>query len=519
MEQDKHYSMIIIGAGITGLSTGLAWTKVYDPKEDPVLILERQAIPGGCVSTFAREGYRFDTVQIIPDVFDVLEFFEIDIELKRFETVYARLFLADPKEKNAELFHIGSDRDSFEAYLTDAFPEDADNIKEFFDYSTAMQAELQYLKTEPTFWQLFGILFNCPKIIVNSGKTYKEYLQKFEFKNQKVHEILDIFSSFSGLSGNRCASLLTACAMISTLQGSYRPKKGFIEFPHNLRQNFEAAGGEIQFKTCVEKILTENGKSVGVQLSDGRIIKSDYVVSTADTQITFGKMLGYDLLEKQNKQYARKAKEAVMSPSSMAIHLGLDGKLNLISLGYNCGYNVLTTGHTSHERMFDEWEKGNLYMNDDVFHLAVISPSVQTGGKQNIIIHVVPVAGEKWIKLKEEDPDRYEKEKNEVADFYINKVQEYMIPNLRNHIVYKNIASPATYARFIGSTAGCNFDMMPVPKNFGKNRLKTRTPIKNLFLPKFSHGIWPSMQAGLQVVDMISGGKIMKGNSSYTKVE
>jgi hypothetical protein len=48
----------------------------------------------------------------------------------------------------------------------------------------------------------------------------------------------------------------------------------------------------------------------------------------------------------------------------------------------------------------------------------------------------------------------------------------------------------------------------------GKNRVKTRTPVKGLFIPKFSHGIWPSIQAGLQVVDMISGGKIMDGNSS-----
>jgi len=47
-----------------------------------------------------------------------------------------------------------------------------------------------------------------------------------------------------------------------------------------------------------------------------------------------------------------------------------------------------------------------------------------------------------------------------------------------------------------------------------KYSLPTRTPIKGLFVPKFSHGIWPSMQAGLQVVDMISGGKIMNGNSS-----
>jgi hypothetical protein len=35
-------------------------------------------------------------------------------------------------------------------------------------------------------------------------------------------------------------------------------------------------------------------------------------------------------------------------------------------------------------------------------------------------------------------------------------------------------------------------------------------PIKNLHQPKFSHGIWPCLQAGLQAIDMI-----MEGNSRY----
>jgi hypothetical protein len=42
-----------------------------------------------------------------------------------------------------------------------------------------------------------------------------------------------------------------------------------------------------------------------------------------------------------------------------------------------------------------------------------------------------------------------------------------------------------------------------------------RTPIKGLYQPKFSHGVWPSLQAGMQVVDMILGGKIMQGNTRY----
>jgi hypothetical protein len=40
-------------------------------------------------------------------------------------------------------------------------------------------------------------------------------------------------------------------------------------------------------------------------------------------------------------------------------------------------------------------------------------------------------------------------------------------------------------------------------------------PVKGLFQPKFSHGVWPSLQGGMQVVDMILRGKIMRGNSRY----
>jgi hypothetical protein len=86
---------------------------------------------------------------------------------------------------------------------------------------------------------------------------------------------------------------------------------------------------------------------------------------------------------------------------------------------------------------------------------------------------------------------------------------------MRSHIAYTDIASPATFARYSGSPTGSKFDVAPYPDNFGKNRLPMRTPIKNLYQPKFSHGIWPCLQAGIPVVDMIMDGKIMDGNSRY----
>ena len=78
----SHYPLIIIGGGMTGLSTGLAWQKVKGSAEAP-LILEQHRIVGGCVTSYARQGYHFDTTQFIPDISDLLAFYGIDFPLKK----------------------------------------------------------------------------------------------------------------------------------------------------------------------------------------------------------------------------------------------------------------------------------------------------------------------------------------------------------------------------------------------------------------------------------------------------
>ena len=297
--------------------------------------------------------------------------------------------------------------------------------------------------------------------------------------------------------------------MITTLKGAYRPEKGFIQFPITLRKKMESQGTEIRTNCAVKRILTKNGKAVGVKLENGEIIESDFVVSTVDTKVTFKELLD----SSQKDKYFKKAKEVEMSPSGFSIHLGLDDEIDLQSLGFNCGYNVLTTPG-AFEKAFQHWDNDELMMSDDCFHMAAICPSLMTGGKQTLIMHVVPVHAQYWIDLYKSDKERYNVEKQQIANFYIQKLEQYMIPDLTKHIEFTDISTPATYKRYIGSPTGSQYDMLPLPSNFGKNRLKSRTTIDGLFITKFSHGIWPCMQAGLQIVDMISDGKIMGGNSA-----
>ena len=158
-----------------------------------------------------------------------------------------------------------------------------------------------------------------------------------------------------------------------------------------MEKQFQKQGGKVILNTEVKKILTLKEKAIGVELSDGRILHSDYIITTIDPTIAMKELVGLDIIKKQNKKYAERIENIKMSVSSMNVSLGLDDKIDLAALGLDCGYNVITTGGKTFTKLFDLYEKGKIGFTKKLFHVAVICPSLTTGGKPNITIRGVPM--------------------------------------------------------------------------------------------------------------------------------
>jgi all-trans-retinol 13,14-reductase len=511
--QDSKVSLVIIGAGITGLSAAIAYAKNVDISRHPVLVLEQHKIVGGMVTSFRRKGFLFDTAQIIPDPMEMFQYLGIDLKLKRFDNYFARIFMVNGSQKTG--ICIPSGFTPFENMLTERYPEDEKAIKKLFASSRAMFNELKYLKPEPSFFDFINILIRCPKTVKYSGKTFKEYFKSFGFTNPECEGIFDVFAAFSGLPAVRAVAMLTVATLNTSLIYSCRPVDGFIHLPLAMKKSAEALGCQVRTNARVSKIMVENGQVKGVMLDNGDKVYADYVITTADPKVAMKELVGIETIRALDAKYARKVEEVKMSASSITINLGLDDHINLKNHGLDCGYNIITTGGDTFERLFQAFDRNEMIMDENMFHCAVICPSLTSGGKPAIIIRIVPVPMADWKELRENDYRVYVQKKEKIADFYINIVEKYLIPGLKKHILYRDIITPATFERYTGSPTGSNYDMAPYPDNFGLKRLKMRTPVKGLFQPKFSHGIWPSMQGGLQVADMILKGKIMGGYSRY----
>ena len=57
--------------------------------------------------------------------------------------------------------------------------------------------------------------------------------------------------------------------------------------------------------------------------------------------------------------------------------------------------------------------------------------------------------------------------------------------------------------------------MASIVTQFGPKRLPFKTPVENLYQPKFAHGLYGSMMNGVQMVDMLLERKFNDGNSLF----
>ncbi len=504
-----HYDLIIIGAGLSGLSSGLMWLKNTTGMK--TLIVEKNSYPGGYSTAYEKEGYVFETTQLFPDIVDILNYLEIEIPLKRYEKNFMRRLVVN--DDHVEQYLIPAGSENFTRYLTETFPADAEKIVALMRYSVDLFKQVRKLKVNATLKDTLAAPLIAPKVIANLNRTYSGLLDKFCITNPRLREVMETFTSFSGVPSDRASAIFATGAMLSSMTRCFRPFGFFDEFPAKLAGKFQALGGELLLNAEVEKIEVEQGVVSGVRIKgQPSLISADRVITTVDPMLAMRHLVGDDHLP---EKYIRQLEHTIMSPSSFNVALGLDDRIDLEKLDLDYPYNVVSTGLGTAEKLFNAFLSGNHGFSKDCFHAAVICPSLTTKAKNTITIRSTPWALNGWKELRENNYEKYKAEKEKWADFLIDIAEKYFIPDLRKHIVVKDIATPATYARYSGSPTGSIYDMASLVTQFGPKRLPMKTPVKNLYQPKFAHGLYGTMMNGVQVVDLLLDRKFNHGNSLF----
>lgn len=373
---------LVIGGGFGGLSTAALLAR--DGYE--VTVLEKNDQIGGRARYWEKDGYTFDmgpSWYLMPEVFE--RYFclfgkkrESYFELKRIDPYYKVFFegenpvLLTPRfEENQKLF------ESFERGGGDALKTYMEQSS--YKYEVAME---DFLYRE---YKHIGQFFNRRLMTEGLRLGVLGKLDNFVsgyVTDQRAKQILEYAMVFLGTDPAQAPAIYSIMSHVDLNLGVFFPEKGMAGAAQGFANLCKELGVTIQTSTMVRKIVTKEGKAVGVQTDEG-FVAADVIVSSADYHHS-----EQSLLEKSERTYNEAYWEKrVVAPSMFIAYLGIGRKLKSLE-HHNLYFAKDWNQH------FDAIFKHPKWPDDPCFYLSCITKTdgfSAPEGSENVFL-LVPVA-------------------------------------------------------------------------------------------------------------------------------
>jgi phytoene dehydrogenase-like protein len=457
--QKEAYDVIIIGAGIGGLTCGCYLAKAGMK----VLIVEQHRKAGGYCTSFKRKGFTFDAAAHylgglreggpLRNIYNDLNLCN-KVEIMRFDPTDIVIL---PEYK----IHIRADMYATISELQENFRHEAENIENFFKF---------IWNTE--FADLYSQLRN---------KTFNDFLNIY-FKDHQIKSILAVFLGNIGLPPSRVSALASAILFREfVMDGGYYPKGGMQAFPDAFVERFIEWGGEIIFREKVEKIILQNQRIKGIVIDKNNFIPSKTVVSNCDAANTFIQLIGKEYLP---ADFTAKITNLEITPSAFIVYLGLNKSYSDI-LKNRCSWWCFFNTRVNVEKIYlDLDRKEKPYAEDGFFCFFPSSHDLSLAPPDNEVIILL-------IPAKMTGSNFWQKNSHNLAYELIKKAEK-IIPDLSNSVVVKEIATPLTLHRYTSNANGASYGWASTPLQIDSKTMPPTTFIEGLYLA----GHWATLGIG-----------------------
>ncbi len=449
-QTENTYDAVIIGAGISGLVCGCYLAKAGMK----VLVAEQHHKPGGYCTSFKRKGFTFDAAAhsfggLRPggNMNKVLTELGIrqKIAIRRYDPSdivvspdCAIRFWADPEETMRELQRT--------------FPEESRNIRDFMTFFSNPRPEESAALRRKTF-----------------GDVLNRYFQDTRLKALLSLPLLgngDLPPSLiSAFSGSKIFSEFM-------LDGGYYPEGGMQTLSDALAERLREFGGELRVSSMVRRITLRDDTVTGVVLEKDGVVRSQYVISNCDARQTFLKLIGKKAMP---TEFLSTLAAMVPSRSIFVLYLGIDGPFDTLP---NPGSNVWFLPHYDIERLYQppEERRGPGLAE---YYMVRASPD----GKSVLAFVNAPFRNKSyWVKNK-----------NDLREALIKRIEESTISHLSRHIVYKDAATPYTMHRYTLNYKGAAYGWAGMLSQFAIPDFRRPSFVKQLYLT----GHWTTYAQGI----------------------
>ncbi len=461
----KKKSVIIIGAGIAGLSTG-CYAEMNGFNTE---IFEMHTRPGGLCTSWQRNGFNINgCVHLLLGSAKQSEFYQIWEELGAIQGRQFKHYedFISFEGTDGSVFTLHSDIDKLEEHMLEVAPEDSALIKDFIQgVRRCLHFRLPILKAPELYGPLegLGVLFKLIPFWGLLRKWFKISMQEFStrFQSSLLRELFaDLWFPDSPLF-----FFMMTLSMLHQKTSGY-PLGGSFDFAKSIERRYLGLGGQCRYSSRVSKILVEKNRAVGIKLEDGTEHYADYVISAADGYTTIFKMLDGKYLNKKIRGFYE---NYPIFPPLIYISLGLKQTFDL-GMGSSTGLDFPVK-----EPVIIAGEK----LKRLGIRIHNFDPSAAPSGKTLVKI-LIPSNIAYWEPLYQ-DNLRYQAEKEQIADQVVALIDR-RFPGFADMIEMRDITTPITYVRYTGNWQGSHQGWMITPKT-GLFHMKNGLPhLKNFFM-------------------------------------
>lgn len=491
-KRDKYWSTkapegpwdyIIIGSGMGGMTTAAVLSKLGKR----VLVLEQHYVPGGFTHVFKRKRWEWDVgVHAIGEVTEhalvgriLSKLTDGKLEWSSLGEVYEEFYWPDG-------FRIDFPNSPkvFRQNLVDAFPGQEAAIDEYFrrirEVTTHMRG-YYFARTLPK-----GLAPIADRMLAKQAQKFfrmrtRDVLEEIT-DDERLRAVLVSQWGYYGVPPSKSSFAAHALTAKHFFWGGHYPRGGSSEIARCLLRTVADAGGWTRIRADVERILIENGKAVGVRLTDGTEYRAGRVVSAAGILSTVQRLLPEPY---RDQPWAQRVEQEKPGPAHVCLYVGFEGDIREDGAsGANKWFVHTDDVETEVWDVDESGPKGDAPLLYCSFP-SLKDPDHDPGPDQlhtgEVVTFVPWEVFSRWRnqQWQRRDPD-YEALKQKLHDAILEQYLRHM-PGLRDKIVFAELSTPVSTDHFVRPVHGSIYGLQPTPERFDNPWLRPRSPIKNLY--------------------------------------